>query len=128
MQTETELHADMVKLAAALIPDIRDDYRAHDCECKGAADDSHDSDCVPSMQVTVGADADGWAYQTGDNSYTGGAYGFATWAVVALYRDTIPSEWADAVLSELYEMAPDDAPVFIPTDELAADPSNGGAF
>ena len=55
--------------------DIDDDYRAYE-----------DSE-TPSMLVTFGLDADGnWSYQTGDNSYTGGAYGYAHWGLVYLDR------------------------------------------
>ena len=50
-----------------------------------------EDDTLPGILVTVGADGndDGsfsWSYQTGDNSYTGGAYGFPYWAVISLYR------------------------------------------
>jgi hypothetical protein len=67
------------RLLKSLKGDIGDDYRA-----------SEDDD-KPGMQVTFGltVNDDGslsWNYQTGDNSYTGGAYGHPAWAVVSLYR------------------------------------------
>ena len=53
-------------------------------------DRAHEEAALPSIAVTVGAQAtpDGidWAFQTGDNSYTGGAYGFPHWGVCDLYR------------------------------------------
>lgn len=100
MLTETEFHAEMAQLVASLIPTIHDDYRA---------DEETDT---PSMSVTVGADADGWSYQTGDNSFTGGAYGYATWAVTTLERDTDPKAFADDVVSQLHENEDCDAPIF----------------
>ena len=111
MLNEQEFRVDMAALAANLIPQIDNDYRVTD-------DDDSD---MPGMMVTVGADADGWSYQTGDNSFTGGAYGYATWAVVSLYRDTDPADFAEEVIGQLYELEPDDAPIFAisATDALA---------
>ena len=87
-----EFRADMVRLVTALIPDIKDDYRAYEPE---PGDDSD----VPSMLLTIGADESGWSYQTGDNSSTGGAYGYADWSSVALYRDSDPESVADEIIS-----------------------------
>lgn len=102
MLLENDFHAEMVQLCTALIPDIDDDYRASE----------DPSDDTPGMQVTIGADADGWSYQTGDNSFTGGAYSYATWAVTSIYRDTDPRVWADDVVSQLYDGAPDHELIF----------------
>lgn len=77
-----KLVPEWVKLFRSLKPHIEDDYRASE---------DHD-DNTPGMQVTIGftpSDNDrpaGWQYQTGDNSFTGGAYGHAHWAVISLYR------------------------------------------
>lgn len=42
------------------------------------------------LQLTIGVSEDGkkWGYQTGDNSVTGGAYGFPHWAVVDIFYDS----------------------------------------
>lgn len=73
---------------------IRDDYRAFD-------DEENDK---PSMQVTIGASIDGsWGYQTGDNSYTGGAYEHKFWGVRALFRNSNCRELALDVLNEIEE-------------------------
>lgn len=74
-----KLEREVARLLVALKPDIGDDYRA-----------SEDDD-IPGMCVTIGATPqdDGtlsWSYQTGDNSYTGGAYGHPYWGVIYLYR------------------------------------------
>lgn len=90
---------DWTKLVAALIPDIQDDYRA--------SDDPHDD--TPAMSLTVGftpatADSDAsWSYQTGDNSFTGGAYGHPHWALVDVTRDCVPSDVAEEIASQLGE-------------------------
>ena len=88
------LHAEITALCASLIPDISDDYRATD-----------DPDDVPGMMVTVGADESGaWSYQTGDNSYTGGAYGFPAWGVGYLFRDSDPAEVAESIVNEIADL------------------------
>jgi hypothetical protein len=70
------------RLLKSLKPTIGDDYR-----CSDDPDDN-----TPGMCVTIGftpatEDSDAsWSYQTGDNSYSGGAYGHPHWAVLSLYR------------------------------------------
>lgn len=87
-------------LVKGLIPQIRDDYRASD---------DRDDD-TPGMSLTIGftpetRDKDAsWSYQTGDNSFTGGAYGHPHWAVISLYRDSEPSELVDDICSQLAEL------------------------
>ena len=98
MNNREQLLADMVTLARDLIPVIEDDYRC--------SDDSDDSE--PGMQVTIGcecpsADSMSWSYQTGDNSFTGGAYGYAHWGIGYLYRDTIPEDFAAEIVGSLEE-------------------------
>lgn len=84
-------------LVANLIPCIGDSYRA--------SDDPDDD--TPGMCLTIGFTPEDaqhdcrWAYQTGDNSFSGGAYGHPHWAVVSLYRDSDPAEIAEEIVSEL---------------------------
>jgi hypothetical protein len=87
----SELKTDLTALIASLIPEIDDDYRA--------SDDPDDTE--PGMQLTIGADADGWSYQTGDNSFTGGAYGYDHWGIGSIYRDTNPAECAEEIINDL---------------------------
>ena len=53
-----------------------------------AADYRMDEDSLPSIDLTIGWDPEtgDWSYQTGDNSFTGGAYGYPVWAVTSVYR------------------------------------------
>ena len=83
-------------LIAALIPEIQDDYRA--------TDDPDDNE--PGMQVTIATDekASEWGYQTGDNSYTGGAYSFPHWAVLYLSRDSDPKDIANEAADQIAEL------------------------
>ena len=82
-------------LLADLQGGIADDYRA--------SDDIEDTQ--PGMQVTFGMEMHGqsWSYQTGDNSYTGGAYGFPVWGTVSLYRDSDPAEIARDAADQIEE-------------------------
>ena len=91
---------DWTKLVASLIPEIADDYRA--------TDDPDDNE--PGMCLTVGFtpalptnNGYSWHYQTGDNSYSGGAYGHAFWAVVYLSRESVPAIVAAEIADELGE-------------------------
>lgn len=69
---------DMEALLKALKPTIYNDSR------------SHEEATLPSIAITIGAeltpDGIAWNYQTGDNSFAGGAYGFRHWGIVDLYR------------------------------------------
>lgn len=88
----------------ALKSEIRDDYRA--------SDDPDDN--TPGMQVTIGftpSDNDspaGWHYQTGDNSFMGGAYGHAHWAVISLYRRSnsrdLAKDCADQIVESVFQL------------------------
>ena len=84
---------ELARLLAELKRQIGDDYRAFE-ECD-----------TPSMQVTIGwTRGEGWAYQTGDNSYTGGAYGHRTWAIVYLDRSSNCLDLARSAIAELLEL------------------------
>ena len=79
MPTTLPSKATLYRLCRHAKRQIDDDYRA-DIE-----------DDVPGIRLTVGANGQGrrsFGWQTGDNSYTGGAYGFPHWAVVDLYRSS----------------------------------------
>ena len=59
------------------------------------------------VQITVGFtpasdDAEAsWSYQTGDNSYTGGAYGHPFWGVVWISADSLPDEVASEIAADI---------------------------
>lgn len=74
--------------------EIEDDFRA---------DDEIDE---PSMLITfaINDDASDYALQTGDNSYTGCAYGLPHWAVATLTRDCDASEVADELFSQFWDL------------------------
>lgn len=80
-------------LVNAVKAEISDEYRA-----------SEDDD-EPGIQLTVGWDGKtDWSYQTGDNSFTGGAYGYQHWAVVSVYRDTKAEDLANDIHEQLEEL------------------------
>lgn len=78
----------------------------------GGGDDAYfwTDDNEPGMCLTVGftpktEEKDySWGYQTGDNSYTGGAYSHPHWAVVYLSRDSKPSEIAEEISGQIAEL------------------------
>lgn len=80
--------------------DIGDDCRAEGCE----------DSTTPSMTVTIGGTVEGgvitdWNYQTGDNSFTGAAYGFPHWAVITLHRRSNSTELAREAVDEILSLA-----------------------
>ena len=83
-------------LFVALKAEIGDEYRAQ----------GDDDATTPSMDVTIGYSPDdgSWDYQTGDNSFTGGAYGHPDWAVVTLYRRANSRELAREVICQLSDL------------------------
>jgi predicted alpha/beta-fold hydrolase len=88
------------RLLKSLKGDIDDDYRA--------SDDPDDE--TPGMCVTFGLtqNDDGslsWNYQTGDNSFTGGAYGHRAWAVVSLHRRSNCKELAAYAMDEALDLS-----------------------
>ena len=83
---------ELKSLLIALKNDIGDDY-------------IEDGDTVPSIQVTIGANIQGeWSYQTGDNSYSGGAYHYPHWAIIQLYRRSNCLELARDIRNQLSEL------------------------
>jgi len=93
-----KIEKEVTRLLKLLKKDIGDEYRA--------TDDPEET--MPGMQVTIGvtADEDGslsWNYQTGDNSFTGGAYGHRHWGVIYLYRRSNSAELAHDAMEEIAE-------------------------
>jgi len=82
-------------LLVQLQAEIGDEYR-----CSNDPDDDE-----PGMMVTIATtDLSEWGWQTGDNSYTGGAYPFRHWSVIYLYRDSDCAELAGEAFNELRDM------------------------
>lgn len=83
---------DLKKLLISLKPQIMDDYRPPE----GGP---------PGFDVTIGwtPDGGGWGWQTGDNSFTGGAYLHPVWAVVWLTRRANTDELVADIISQLRE-------------------------
>ena len=81
-------------LIRAIKPDIDDDY----------VDEPGDT---PSIQLTIGHDPESgaWNYQTGDNSFSGGAYLYPNWAVDWVTRRCNSRETARRMIDELRDLA-----------------------
>ena len=83
---------DLSGLIKAIKPDIDDSYVAEE-------------ETLPGIDLTIGFDPDtsNWNWQTGDNSYTGGAYGYPVWAVTRIYRRSDSRELARELREQLAE-------------------------
>ena len=87
---------ELTDLVKACQGEIGDEYRASEDE----------EDDQPGMQLTVGWDGKkDWSYQTGDNSFTGGAYGYQHWAVISVYRDSDAGDLAGDIHEQLEEVS-----------------------
>jgi hypothetical protein len=69
---------------------IHDDYK-------------EDGESIPHMTMTFAADETGWSYQSGDNSFHGGAYGYRHWGVVELHRRSNCKELAREAYEQIAE-------------------------
>jgi len=88
---------ELAELIVDLKKTISNDYR-------GAYSDPDDT--TPSMDLTIGwtPDSGEWDYQTGDNSYSGGAYCHPVWAVTTIDRRSNSREVARELIAQLYEL------------------------
>ena len=82
------LKKDVYRLLVSLKKQIDDDCRGKGME-------------TPSMDITFGYDGESWGWQTGDNSYLGGAYGYRNWYVITLTRKSNCKELAKEVVEDL---------------------------
>lgn len=85
---------ELFALCKAVKADISVEYRAF-----------YDDE-IPGIQLTIGYNPESgeWAFQTGDNSYTGSAYHYPDWAVVGVYRRSNCRELASEIISQLEEL------------------------
>lgn len=100
------------RLLKELKTQISDDYRASD----------DPDDTTPGMCVTIGftpsrpetaeqsAKDCSWHYQTGDNSFTGGAYGHRHWGVISLYRRSHSARTAEDLAEQIAESVAQSVP------------------
>ena len=60
----------------------------------------------PSLDITFSVSEDGteWAYQTGDNSFTGSCYSHPHWAVSSILLDTDPLGLYEDICEQLEEL------------------------
>jgi hypothetical protein len=56
------------------------------------------------MQLTIGTNGDSWGWQTGDNSFTGGAYSYPHWGVVYIFEDTTADDLAKEALDQIDDL------------------------
>jgi hypothetical protein len=96
MKTPSKIKLPKIGELAALLKqlkkEISDDYRID-----GQEDDT------PTMCVTVGCDIETgeWGFQTGDNSFSGGAYGYQHWGVGYLTRRSNSRDVANDIIGDI---------------------------
>lgn len=95
MRTTEQVQTDLYKLICENLP-----------EWKKWLTDVDDDDENQGGQLTIGLpnDGDQWGFQTGDNSFTGGAYGFPHWAVCWFTHETTPEELYQELLEEINQI------------------------
>lgn len=93
MKTKLPFIKDIAAVAKHVKRYIDNDYRAYE------------DDETPGILLTIGASPDGsWDYQTGDNSYSGGAYMHPHWGVAAIYRRSNCVEVARDIVSQIADV------------------------
>jgi hypothetical protein len=65
-----------------------------------------DGDDKPGIDLTIGVDTTTgeWSYQTGDNSFSGGAYGYRDWGITRVYRATNSRGCARDLINQVAEL------------------------
>lgn len=93
-EISTEVRDDVTAFLTANLAGFQFDALAY-CEVE-------DEDDTPYMDLTLAISEDGteWSYQTGDNSYTGGAYILPHWAVTCVTEYTTAEELIEEVFSQ----------------------------
>lgn len=98
--TRKQIIEELTTIIQSLIDDLLP--LPDDCQdCDGC------SDCEGCVnQITLGLKRNtilggfDYGWQSGDNSYSGGAYGFDFWGVSGLYSDSIASDIANEIFDE----------------------------
>ena len=65
-----------------------------------------DEEDKPGIDLTIGVNTltGEWSWQSGDNSYTGGAYGYRDWGVTRVYRATNSRDCARDLINLVAEL------------------------
>jgi hypothetical protein len=101
MKTKLPAISHLTPIIKHLKKQICDDYIAED-------------DILPSIDITIGYtprkyfsddltdyEDEKWNYQSGDNSYSGSAYGHPIWVVATIYRRSNSTELAKELIRDL---------------------------
>ena len=66
-----------------------------------------DEEDKPGIDLTIGVDVEtgDWSYQSGDNSYMGGAYRYRDWGVTRVYRSSNSRDVARDLLDQVADAA-----------------------
>lgn len=86
--------SELAALIRSIKPDIGDEYR-------------EEGETLPGIDLTIGHDprTGEWAYQTGDNSYSGAAYQYHNWGMCRVYRRSDSRQLARDIIDQLQDLA-----------------------
>ena len=98
LPTVKSLSTELKRLKSSIEDDMVDWETAREAERFGEK-------ANPSMEITLGSDESGYGLQTGDNSFTGSAYGFRHWGVACLYRNSNCRYLARDLINQCRELA-----------------------
>lgn len=89
-----------IKAVAALVRHVKSQVPLADPDYVADGDDK------PGIDLTIGVNtlSGEWSWQSGDNSYTGGAYGYRDWGVARVYRGTNSRECARDLINQVAEL------------------------
>jgi hypothetical protein len=100
--------SDLEALTMPKLPLIKDlvEVIKHTKTCIDDDCRSYEEATLPCIQLTVGwsDETSDWSWQTGDDSYTGGAYFYPHWGVVDVFRRSNSPELAREIRQQLSDL------------------------
>lgn len=88
------------KIVREIASELRWLKSAIDNDCR-----AHEEDSIPGIAITLGMTGDDWAIQTGDNQFSGVAYGHRHWGTGSLHRRTNCEHLARELVDQCREAA-----------------------
>lgn len=90
-QFRADILPDLIELIKQTIPEIEDEYKEND-------------DDVAHIYITIATNEklSDWAFQTGDNSFSGSCYHYPKWGVGYITIDCNPVKLADELIDDMF--------------------------
>jgi hypothetical protein len=104
-ETQTVVFSHGLGLSETVKSDLKKFVEENLEDLKGLlAEDNAFEDPGVDLTVAVNDAGDSWSFQTGDNSFSGGAYLNPHWAVVTIGRDSTAEEILSDIIQQLEEL------------------------